>query len=90
MRSAVLFNFLIEANIMASVAIVLMIPLRKILRRKLGNTALCFGWLLIAIRLLCPAALQNPFIHELRPASLTDMIACSQIRIPCLKEGSEI
>lgn len=72
MRSAVLFNFLIEANIMASVAIVLMIPLRKILRRKLGNTALCFGWLLIAIRLLCPVALQNPFIHELRPASLTD------------------
>ena len=29
MRSAFVYNFLIEANIMASIAIILMIPLRK-------------------------------------------------------------
>ena len=72
MRSAVIYNFLIEANIMASIAILLMILLRKLLRKPLGNFALCFGWLLTAIRLLCPLSLPNPFIHEIRPAYLSD------------------
>ena len=54
MRSAFVYNFLIEANIMASIAIILMIPLRKFFRKQLGNSAICFGWLLVAIRLLCP------------------------------------
>ena len=66
MRSAVIYNFLIEANIMASIAILLMIPLRKFLRRKLGNTALCFGWLLVALRLLLPVTLPNPLISAIR------------------------
>ena len=73
MRSAVIYNFLIEANIMASIAILLMILLRKLLRKPLGNSALCFGWLLTAIRLLCPLSLPNPFIHEIRPAYIYDM-----------------
>ena len=72
MRSAVIFNFLIEANIMASIAILLMIVFRKLLRKPLGNTALCFGWLLTAFRLLCPLSLPNPFIHAIRPAYLFD------------------
>lgn len=72
MRSAVIFNFLIEANIMASIAIILMIFLRKFLRKPLGNTALCFGWLLTAVRLLCPLSLPNPLIHTIRPARLFD------------------
>lgn len=72
MRSATIFNFLIEANIMASIAILLMIPLRKLLRKQMGNTAICFGWLLVAIRLLCPLSLPNPFIREIRPAFLSD------------------
>ena len=66
MRSAVVFNFLIEANIMASIAILLMIPLRKLLRKQLGSGALCFGWLLVALRLLLPISLVNPLIHEIR------------------------
>ena len=33
MRSAYLYNFLIEANIMAVIAILLMIPLRRFFRR---------------------------------------------------------
>ena len=72
MRSALIYNFLIEANIMASIAILLMIPFRKLFRKQLGNSAICFGWLLVAIRLLCPLSLPNPFIREIRPAFLSD------------------
>ena len=72
MRTALIYNFLIEANIMASIAILLMIPLRKLFRKQLGNSAICFGWLLVAIRLLCPLSLPNPFIREIRPAFLSD------------------
>ena len=57
---------------MASIAILLMIPLRKLLRKQMGNSVICFGWLLIAIRLLCPVSLPNPIIHEIRPANLND------------------
>lgn len=66
MRTAILYNFLLEANLMASIAIVLMMILRKTLRKPLGNAALKFGWLLIAIRLLLPLSLPNPFIYLIR------------------------
>ena len=72
MRSAYIFNFLIEANIMACIAILLMIPLRKFFRKQLGNNALCFGWLLTAIRLLCPLSLANPVIHTIRSDFIWD------------------
>ena len=72
MRSAYLYNFLIEANIMAVIAILLMIPLRRFFRKTLGNSALCFGWLLIAIRLLLPLSLVNPLIHEIRSPFAAD------------------
>ena len=74
MRSALIYNFLIEANIMASIAILLMIPLRKWLRKPLGNTTICFGWLLVAVRLLCPLSLPNPFIREIRPDYISDSV----------------
>ena len=73
MRSAFVYNFLIEANIMASIAIILMIPLRKFFRKQLGNSAICFGWLLVAIRLLCPLSLVNPLIHEIRSPFAADV-----------------
>ncbi|MBO4925874.1 MAG: M56 family metallopeptidase [Clostridia bacterium] len=66
MRTATVYNFLIEANIMASLAILLMIPIRKFLRPSLGSRALCFAWLLVAVRLLCPIALPNPWIDEIK------------------------
>lgn len=66
MRTAILYNFLIEANIMASIAIVLMMILRKCMRRALGNSAICFGWLLIAVRLLLPLSFANPIIYTIR------------------------
>lgn len=63
MRTAAIYNFLTEANIMAGLAILLMIPVRKWLRKPLGNRAICFAWLLVAVRLLCPLALPNPMIN---------------------------
>ena len=65
MRTAVIYNFLIEANIIAGIAILLMIPVRKYFRKQLGNKAICFAWLLVAIRLLCPLSLPNPLINEI-------------------------
>ncbi|MBR3016127.1 MAG: hypothetical protein IKH57_03430 [Clostridia bacterium] len=74
MRSAIIFNFLIEANIMASIAIVMMAIIRRVARRKLGNSALCFGWLLIAVRLLCPVSLPNPLIYEIHSPFSNDPV----------------
>jgi len=66
MRTAVIYNFLLESTIMASLAIVLLIPVCKFLRGKLGNRTICFAWLLVAIRLLCPLTLPNPIIHSIQ------------------------
>ena len=73
MRTALLYNFLIEANIMASIAILLMMLLRKFLRRPLGNGARCFGWLLVAMRLLLPLSLPNPLINGIRSPFAMDI-----------------
>ena len=54
MRTAVVYNFLLEANLMASIAILLMLPIRRFLRGRLGSRAIYFAWLLVAVRLLCP------------------------------------
>ncbi len=72
MRTATIYNFLLEANLMAGAAILLMVVVRKFLRKPLGNRLIYFLWLLIAIRLLCPLALANPFINEFRPYYLDD------------------
>ncbi len=72
MRTATVFNFLLEANLMASAAILLMIVFRKFLRKPLGNRMIYFLWLLIAIRLLFPFAFSNPYINEFRPYYLND------------------
>ena len=72
MRTAPIYNFLIEANIMASIAIVLMMALRKFLRRQVGNSAICFGWLLVAARLLLPVTLPNPWIAFIRSPMAQD------------------
>jgi len=72
MRTAIVYNFLLEATIMASIAILLMLPIRKYLRRQLGSRVISFGWLLIAIRLLCPLALPNPFINSIRSSFAPD------------------
>ena len=50
MRSAFVYNFLIEANIMASIAIILMIPLRKFFRKQLWWPSGCCVRCLWSIR----------------------------------------
>lgn len=65
MRTALIYNFLIEATIIAGIAVLLMIPVRKFFRKQLGTRALCFAWLLVAVRLLCPLSLPNPLINEI-------------------------
>ena len=72
MRTATVFNFLLEANLMASAAILLMILFRKFLRKPQGNKMIYFLWIFIAIRLLCPLAIANPLINEIRPGYLSD------------------
>ena len=73
MRTATIYNFLLEANLMASAAILLMLLIRKTLRKPLGSGAIRFGWLLAAVRLLCPLTLPNPFIGEIRSAYVSDL-----------------
>ena len=72
MRTATIYNFLLEANLMASIAIVLMLLVRKLFRKQIGNRAIYFAWLLVAIRLLCPLTLPNPWISEIRPMNQQD------------------
>ena len=72
MRTATVYNFLLEATLMASIAILLMIPIRLFLRKKLGSRAIAFAWLLVAIRLLCPITLPNPAINEIRSPFAND------------------
>lgn len=75
MRTATLYNFLLEANLMASIAILLMLPIRRFLRPQLGSRVIRFLWLLVALRLLCPLVLPNPAINEIRsPFALDDAI----------------
>ncbi len=67
MRKAPIYNFLLEATIIASIAIMLLLVIRKLFRKQLGSRTLCFAWLIVAIRLLCPLSLPNPLINEIRP-----------------------
>ncbi len=66
MRKAVIFNFLLEATIIASIAILLMMLVRRLFRKQLGSRMIAFAWLLVAFRLLCPLSLPNPAINEIR------------------------
>ena len=68
MRAATVFNFLIEATLMGSVMILMMMAVRSFLRPVLGSRMICTAWVLVAIRLLVPLSLPNPMMNELRPA----------------------
>ena len=72
MRTAIVFNFLIESSIIASIGILLMLLARRFFRGALGSRAILFGWVLVGIRLLCPLVLPNPLINEIRPPAVRD------------------
>ncbi len=67
MRSAPFYNFLLEASLCGGLMILLMLPVRLLLRKRLGSRAVYFAWLLVAVRLLTPLSLPNPAMNELRP-----------------------
>ena len=51
MRSMTVFNFLLEATVIGSVIILLVIAVRALLRDRLGSRAIYAAWLLVAVRL---------------------------------------
>lgn len=73
MRSAIVFNVLIEATLLGSLLILLTLLVRKLFRKPLGNRAIYFAWLLVAMRLLLPVSLPNPLMNELQPAGSADV-----------------
>ena len=67
MRTATLFNFLVEATLIGSVLILALLALRPLLRRGVGSRLLMVAWVLVALRLLLPLALPNPAMNALKP-----------------------
>lgn len=66
MRTAILFNFLVEATLIGSVLIGLMLLVRAC-RNRLGSRIVWAVWLLVALRLLTPLALPNPVMNDVKP-----------------------
>ena len=75
MRSMTVFNFLLEATVIGSVIILLVIAVRALLRDRLGSRAIYAAWLLVALRLLLPLSLPNPVMDEFRPGFSVDVAA---------------
>ena len=73
MRSMTVFNYLLEATVIGSVMILLVIAVRALLRERLGSRAIYVAWLLVALRLLLPLSLPNPAMDEFRPGFSVDV-----------------
>ena len=67
MRTATVFNFLVEATLIGSALIALTLVLRAPARRRVGCRLLMLLWALAALRLLLPIALPNPVMNWLKP-----------------------
>ena len=83
-RSMTIFNFLLEATLAGSVLILVMLVLRRVFRKRIGSRLVYLAWILVAIRLLLPAALPNPLMDSLRPTLSHDAGArpvADQIRV---------
>ncbi len=72
MRTATIYNYLVEAALIGSVLILLGLVLRPLCRRIVGSRVLCLAWLLIVLRLLVPLALPNPAMNALKPTLSQD------------------
>ena len=72
MRTATVFNFLVESTLIGSVLILAAVVFRALLRRKLGSRCLMILWILVALRLLLPIALPNPVMNWLKPTLSAD------------------
>ncbi len=93
MRSAPFYNYLLETALLGSIMILLMLPVRRFFRNKLGSRAVYFIWLLVALRLLLPFSLPNPAMNELRPTRSTNVAVrpiADQFRIRFTDAASDI
>lgn len=84
MRSAVVFNALLESTLFGSALILLVFFTRGLFRKRLGNRVVAFAWLLVAVRLLLPLSLPNPLMSQLRPARSVDPVirpVAEQVRV---------
>lgn len=93
MRSMTVFNYLLEATLMGSVLILLLVTARALLRERLGSRVLYAGWALVALRLLIPLSLPNPAMDEFRPGLSTDVAArpvADQVRQRIIDAGSSL
>lgn len=59
MRSAFFFNYLVEAELMGSGMVLLLMLVRRLFRKWLGSGIVYAAWLLVALRLLLPLSLPN-------------------------------
>lgn len=72
MRTATVFNFLVESTLIGSTLIVALLLLRPLLRRRLGSRVLLLAWVLVVLRLMVPLALPNPAMNWLKPTLSQD------------------
>ena len=72
MRTATVFNFLVEATLIGSAVMLGTLAVRALLRKSLGNRFIRALWLLVALRLLLPIALPNPLMNALKPTLSLD------------------
>lgn len=62
MRAFTVFQWLFEASIGALVLVCLILPVRQLLRGKLGSKLIYALWLLVILRLLIPLRVPNPLL----------------------------
>lgn len=72
MRTATLFNFLVESSLIGGWMIALLLALRPLIRRGAGSRVVWLLWALVALRLLVPLALPNPLMNWIRPTLSLD------------------
>lgn len=72
MRTATIYNYLVEAALIGSGLILLTLLVRPLMRRAVGSRLVCLAWLLVVLRLLVPLALPNPAMNALKPTLSQD------------------
>ena len=72
MRTATVFNYLVEAELIGSAVMIGVLLVRFFLRKHLGSRFTRALWLLVALRLLLPIALPNPLMNALKPTLSVD------------------
>ena len=72
MRTATIFNFLVEATLIGSAVMLGVLLVRALLRKPLSSRFIRALWLLVALRLLLPIALPNPVMNAIKPTLSVD------------------